>query len=92
MMALNGTLDAMAKAKEQSTLPNGRSLKTTYTGIPPLDNFATTLVTFFEGVTNGSDLGPRLLMIDLCAILQTLLVSLMVESLRKGQHSLSLRL
>jgi len=91
-MFLNGTLDAMNGAKEAGVFPNGRPLSSTYTGLPFLDSPVTTLVIFFDGVTNGLDPGPRLLMIDLSVMLQSAALWLLIESRRRGNRSMLLRL
>ena len=91
-MLVNGTLDAINAVKETGVFPNGRPLRSTYTGIPLLDSQIATLVVFFDGVTNGLDPGPRLLMVDLSVMLQTAAVWVLVESRRKGDQSMLLRL
>lgn len=91
-MFLNGTLDGMTAAKELGYFPDGRPLRTTYTGLPLLDSPVTTLVIFFDGVTNGLDPGPRLLMVDLCVMLQSLALWSLIESRRMGNRSILLSL
>ena len=91
-MLVNGTLDAINAVKETGAFTNGRLLRSTYTGISLLDSQIATLVVFFDGVTNGLDPGPRLLMVDLSVMLQTAAVWVLVESRRKGNQSMLLRL
>ena len=91
-MLVNGTLDAINAVKESGVFLNGRPLRSTFTGVPFLDTQVATLVVFFDGVTNGLDPGPRLLMIDLSVMLQTAAVWVLIESRRKGNQSILLRL
>lgn len=91
-MLLNGTLDAMDGAKQAGAFANGRPLRLTYTGVPVLDSPLTTLVIFFDGVTNGLDPGPRLLLIDLSFVLQTAALWVLIESRREGYRPLLLRM
>ena len=91
-MLVNGTLEAINEVKEIGVFPNGRPLRSTYTGIPFLDSQIATLVVFFDGVTNGLDPAPRLLMVDLSVMLQTAAVWVLVESRRKGTQSMLLRM
>ena len=90
-MLFNGMLEAMLQAKEHQNMPNGRSLKTTYTGIPGLDDWLTILVIFFDSLTNGYDLGVRLLIFELCVTVHVGLIWWMMDSLRVGQTSTMLR-
>ena len=91
-MLLNGTLDAMDGAKQAGAFPDGRPLRLTYIGLPFLDGLLTTLVIFFDGVTNGLDPGPRLLLIDLSFMLQTAALWVLIESRREGYRPLLLRM
>lgn len=91
-MFLNGTLDAMTAAKESGSFPDGRPLRSTYTGFPLIDSPVTTLVVFFDGVTNGLDPGPRLLMVDLSVMLQSQALWSLIESRRRGNRSMLLSL
>ena len=92
VMLLNGTLDAMAGAKKAGAFPDGRPLRLTYTGLSVLDSPLTTLVIFFDGVTNGLDINSRLLMIDLTFMLQSAALWVLIESRRKGYHPLLFRM
>lgn len=91
-MVLNGILDAMDGAKQAGAFPDGRPLRLTYTGLPLLDSLLTTLVIFFDGVTNGLDPGPRLLLIDISFMLQAAALWVLIESRREGYSSLWLRM
>ena len=86
-MYWNGTLDTMIEAKEEGYLPDGRSLRLHYTGFPLLDSPLAILVIFFDGVTSGLDPGPRMLMMDITAMLQAPALWVLIESRRKGQTS-----
>lgn len=78
-MFVNGTLDAIDKAKASSELPSGRTLLTSFTGISVIDSALSTLVAFFDGITNGSVLQSHLLMVDLLAVIQCATIWLMVD-------------
>lgn len=91
-MLSNGTLDAMDEAKQAGAFPDGRPLRLTYTGFPLLDSPLTTLVIFFDGVTNGLDPGSRLLLIDISFMLQAAALWVLIESRREGYISLWLRM
>jgi hypothetical protein len=84
-MFLNGTLDAINDVKAAGVFPDGTNLRTTYTYIPPIDDFLTTLTVFFAGLTNGKYPGPRLLLSDLAIVLQVVVSWILVES-RRGYN------
>ena len=90
-MLFNGMLKAMLLAMNQGVLPNKRPLETSYTGIPGLDHWFTILVIFFDSVTDGHDLGVRLLILELAVTLHIALIWWMIDSLRDGQKSTILR-
>lgn len=92
VMLLNGTLDAIDGAKKAGAFPDGRPLRSTYTGLPVLDSPLTTVVIFFDGVSNGSDLNARLLLIDFIFMLQSAALWALIESRRKGYHPLLFRM
>ena len=81
-MLLNGTIDALDHATKTGAFPDGHPLLNTFFGIPPVDNAIATLVGFFDGMTNGSDPGSRLLYIEAVSTLQVAILWLMTEALR----------
>lgn len=84
-MAINGTLDAINSVKAAHIFPDGTPLRSTYTYIPPLDDFLTTLTVFFYNLTNGIHAAPRLLFCDLAVVLQVVVLWILVES-RRGYN------
>ncbi|KAL9047183.1 MAG: hypothetical protein Q9214_000184, partial [Letrouitia sp. 1 TL-2023] len=85
-MYLNGTIDALDQATKAGSFPDGHPLLNRFIGIPPIDNAIATLVGFFDGMTNGSDLGARLLFIDVVSTLQAAILWLMIETLSKERR------
>lgn len=84
VMAQNGTIRALDQLTESGVYPTGRPLKTAYLGIPLLDGPISTLVGFTDALTNGAELTPWLLMIEVVSSLQTLGLLGIIESLRGG--------
>lgn len=82
VMAANGTISAMIDAVASGTLPDGRPLKLSYIGIPLVDQAISTVVAFFEPVTNGISPGPRLLMVAFMPSLQSAIIWVLIEGLR----------
>ncbi|KAL8857760.1 MAG: hypothetical protein Q9178_005660 [Gyalolechia marmorata] len=81
-MFLNGTTDAFDLTTKAGAFPNGRFLLNSFTGWKRLDyNFATP-VCFFDGMTNGSDSGTKLLYMDIVSTLHTAIIWFMLETLR----------
>ena len=72
VMILNGTLVAMFMAAWHSVLPTGIPVKTTWTGIWPIDYVLGILVVFFCSIADVAelpDMRPFLLLVDLISAL-----------------------
>lgn len=79
-----GTLEALSKVQADGFFPDGRPLRSVYTGFKSIDWALTTLVTFFDALTNGAAPGPRLLCIDLVAVIHCADVWSVIDSRRRG--------
>jgi hypothetical protein len=91
-MLSNGTLDAMNEIKKAGVFPDGRQLRSSYTGISVLDSPLTILGIFFDSGTNGFNPGPRLLLIDLGFTLQSAALWVLIENSRQGDRPLVLKM
>ena len=80
----NGTLDALNKVQADGVFPDGRPLRSVYSGYRLIDWALTTLVCFFDTFNNGSAPGPRLLCIDLVAVIHCANVWCVIDSRRRG--------
>ena len=87
----NGTLDNMDAAIQRGSFPDGRSLRSTYTGYSLLDERLTFLTAFYEVLSNGLSAGPRLLFFDLNFVLSCTSVWVFIESRRRGVRNMALR-
>ena len=90
-MLTNGTLDAITDAKLDGKLPSGRTLMIRITGVPLVDNGLSTLIAFFDGITNGSVLASHLLLVDLVCVIQCVTIWLMVDGPSLRERSLLMR-
>ncbi|KAL2831375.1 hypothetical protein BDW59DRAFT_157804 [Aspergillus cavernicola] len=82
VMVTNGTLTALLYTAWSGTFPDGTVLKTSYTGIWPLDFPVRVLVVFFFGLQSMEDLTPFLMLVDLVAALLVINMMTVVESRR----------
>lgn len=87
----NGTLDNMGAAIKKGFFPDGRALRSTYTGISLLDDRLTFLTAFYEILSNGLSAGPRLLFFDLNFVLSSTSAWVFIESRRRGVQNMALR-
>jgi hypothetical protein len=79
-----GTLDALNKVQADGFFPDGRPLRSIYTGFKPIDWALTILVNFFDALTNGAAPGPRMLCIDMLAVIHCANVWSVIDSRRRG--------
>ncbi|KAL4982227.1 hypothetical protein BDW68DRAFT_182751 [Aspergillus falconensis] len=87
----NGTLDNMNAVIAQGFFPDGRRLRSTYTGNVVLDARLTYLAAFYEVLSNDLSDGPRRLFVDLVVLLCCSGVWVFIESRRRGVRKLALR-
>ena len=92
VMLQNGTIDGLNEATSSGSFRHGRELLTTYLRVPLLDGPISTVVAFFDGQTDGSDPGRRLLMVDFLGTLQTVTLWTLVESLRIEKKPMLLKM
>lgn len=92
-MYLNNTIDALDLTTKTGMFPNGRTLLNSFTGWTRLDLNMATLVCFFDGMTDGSDPGTKLLYMDVVGTLHTAILWFMLQILRAPKpQSISLLL
>ena len=87
----NGTLDNMNAVILQGFFPDGRRLRSTYTGKAVLDARLTYLAAFYEVLSNDLSDGPRRLFVDLVVLLCCSGAWVFIESRRRGVRKLALR-
>ncbi len=87
----NGTLDNIDHAIQKGFFPDGRALRSVYTGFPLLDGRLTFLAAFYEVLSNSLSTGPRLLFFNLNFVLSCTCVWVFIESRRRGVQNLALR-
>ncbi|KAJ2996421.1 hypothetical protein NUW58_g980 [Xylaria curta] len=87
----NGTLDNMNAAIAKGMFPDGRPLRSTYTGVALLDSRIEYLVAFYEVLSNSTTLGPRLLFVNINFLIAATNIWVFVESRRRGVRNMALR-
>ncbi|KAI1437788.1 hypothetical protein GGR50DRAFT_604920 [Xylaria sp. CBS 124048] len=88
--AFNGGLKAMLLAPWTGKLNEDAALKTNYTGVFTVDYVLGVLVAFFHFVTNGSDEGVQLMVVEGYATLQPSCLWLYAEMIRPGSKPWSM--
>ncbi|KAK0644428.1 hypothetical protein B0T16DRAFT_495253 [Cercophora newfieldiana] len=88
---LNGTLDNMNAAIAKGEFPDGRLLRSTFTGFGPIDGRIEYLVAFYEVLSNNTTLGPRLLFVNINFLIAATNIWVFVESRRRGVRNMALR-
>jgi hypothetical protein len=86
-MNFNGTGDILQDTLASGKYADGTTLALSYTGIRPLDQLITMVVAFEYPVTNGQDEASWLLMLDIMSTLQTAILWVFMDSMRKGRSS-----
>lgn len=90
--AANGTVYALFLAQERGILPDGRPLRTRYTGSELVDRNLIFLVAFFDVLTNDrASPASYWLLLDLCALLAAINTWVVIESRRRGVRNVLLR-
>nr|ART35023.1 hypothetical protein [Fusarium verticillioides] len=89
--SFNGMFRRLDTLTKTLHFPDGRPLRSSYTGLAPLDAQLSLVTAFYDVLTNSLSSGPRLLFFDInyvvaCANLWTL-----IESRRRGVRSFFLR-
>jgi len=92
LLLCNGTLDALFLAKALGIFPDGRPLRTVYTGSKLFDGALALAIAFFDVLTNNSaKTSSSFLFFDLCIALAAINTWVLVESRRRGVRNLFLR-
>lgn len=81
-------LDIMMKTR---LLPDGRALRSQYSGNAFLDERLTLLSGFYDVLTNGLSSGPRLLFLDINFVVACMNMWVLIESRRRGVRNWFLR-
>ncbi|CVK91299.1 uncharacterized protein FMAN_09442 [Fusarium mangiferae] len=81
-------LDALTKTLR---FPDGRPLRSSYTGLAPLDAQLSLVTAFYDVLTNSLSSGPRLLFFDINYVVAGANLWALIESRRRGVRSLFLR-
>lgn len=91
-MWFNGTLDGLLRIQQTASFPDGRPMRTRFTGYPLIDSAVMLLVAFFDLIsdTKGHAAAPWLLF-DLGSLLAAINTWVLIESRRRGVRNLFLR-
>jgi hypothetical protein len=84
VMLFNGTLDALQLAQRTGTLPDGRVLRMSYTGLAAIDSSLRVLVAFFDVLTNKNAAASTWLLFDAAIVVRTINAWVLIESRRRG--------
>jgi hypothetical protein len=87
VMNSNGAADALQATLAAREYADGTPLSASYTGIRPLDQLIMVVVAFEYPVTTGEDKPSWLLMLDIMSTLQTAMIWIFMDSMRKGRSS-----
>lgn len=83
----NGMFDRLDTATSTLRFPDGRPLRSSYTGIARLDAQLTLLSAFYDVLTNSLTSGPRLLFFDINYAVACANLWVLIESRRRGVRS-----
>ncbi|KAE8423269.1 hypothetical protein BDV36DRAFT_290399 [Aspergillus pseudocaelatus] len=72
-------------------LPDGRVMRMRYTGVDALDHRMTPVIAFYEVLSNGLSMGPRMLFFNINFVVICTNVWVMIESRRRGMQSAALK-
>lgn len=87
VMNSNGAADALQAVLATGKYADGTPLSASYTGVRPLDQLIAVIVAFEYPVTSGEDKPSWLLMIDIMSTLQTAIIWIFMDSMRKGRST-----
>jgi hypothetical protein len=91
VMIVNGTLGGVSLAAQKAAYPDGRPLRTVYTGYPLFDKNFVNVVIFYDLLSNSKAGAPRWLFFHLCNLLGAMETWVLIESRRRGVRNLFLR-
>lgn len=86
-MGNNGAGDALQATLAAGKYADGTVLSSSYTGIRPLDQMISVIVAFEYPVTTAQDKPSWLLMLDIMSTLQTAILWIFMDSMRKGRST-----
>lgn len=86
-MVPNGSLEALFESVDSGSLPQGRAVQKTYTGIWAVDYLLVILVVFFDGLNNLVDVAPYLMLLEIVGTLFVINMMTLVESRRSYERS-----
>jgi hypothetical protein len=87
VMLGHGTLDELWSTMSSFKYADGTPLCSSYTGIKPLDQLINMVVAFEHPITNGDDKPSWLLMMDVMGTLQTSMLWVFMDALRRGRST-----
>ncbi|KAH7309686.1 hypothetical protein B0I35DRAFT_490169 [Stachybotrys elegans] len=91
VMMVNGTLDGISAVAQTGSFPDGRLLRTVYTGFPLVDEGFSKVVVFFDLLCNTQADAPKWLFFHLCNLVGAMDTWVLIESRRRGVRNLFLR-
>ncbi|KAK1991030.1 hypothetical protein LX36DRAFT_537947, partial [Colletotrichum falcatum] len=91
-MWFNGTLEGLLRVHQTAIFPDGRPMRTNFTGHPLVDSPAILLVSFFDLITDEkTHPAAPWLVFDLCSVLAAINTWVLIESRRRGVRNIFLR-
>nr|ART35004.1 hypothetical protein [Fusarium bulbicola] len=89
--SFNGMFHRLDTLTKTLHFPDGRPLRSSYTGLAPLDAQLSLVTAFYDVLTNSLSSGPRLLFFDINYVVACANLWALIESRRRGVRSLFLR-
>jgi hypothetical protein len=86
-----GMFDNFDAIVSSGFLPDGRTMRRKYTGLKPFDDRLTPVIAFYEMLSNGHSVGPRLLFFDIIYAVAATNVWVLIESRRSGVKNAMLK-
>ncbi|KDN67411.1 hypothetical protein CSUB01_11670 [Colletotrichum sublineola] len=91
-MWFNGTLEGLLRVQQTAVFPDGRPMRTNFTGHVLIDSPTILLVAFFDLITDEkTHPAAPWLVFDLCSVLAAINTWVLIESRRRGVRNLFLR-
>lgn len=91
-MWFNGTLGGLLRVQQTSAFPDGRRMRTNFTGNALVDSAAIVPIAFFDLITDEkTHAAAPWLVFDLCSVLAAVNTWVLIESRRRGVRNLFLR-
>lgn len=91
-MWFNGTLAGLLRVQQTTVFPDGRPMRTNFTGHALVDSAAMVPVAFFDLITNEkTHPAAPWLVFNLCSVLAAVNTWVLIESRRRGVRNLFLR-